>query len=157
MGWTTLGGTLSLLSFENYRPKEGDSFAIISAGGGFVDDFSEVLSDIVDGIPEGLEAFSTAINGTAYEVVFNGYSAGDADGDHSASLGDLCIMAGNWNQSGKTWAEGDFNGDGKVSIGDLCMLAGNWNWELPGSAPIPEPATILLLAFGGLALLRRRS
>jgi len=156
-GLATLGGTLELVSL-GLRPREGQTFAVVTADGGFVDDFSEVLSDIVNGIPEGLEAFSTAINGTAYEVVFNGYTAGDANGDHKASLGDLSIMAGNWKQSGKGWADGDFNGDGIVRIGDLSMLAGNWGSETlpPASAPLPEPATVCLLAFGGLAAVRKR-
>ncbi len=155
-GLATLGGTLELVSLGS-RPREGQTFAVVTADGGFVDDFSEVLSDIVNGIPEGLEAFSTTINGTAYEVVFNGYTAGDANGDHKASIGDLCILAGNWNQAVTGgYGDADFNGDGIVSIGDLSMLAGNWGWELPGSSAIPEPVTLWLLAAGVLAIGRRR-
>jgi len=82
---------------------------------------------------------------------------GDANRDGHAFLGDLCILAGNWNQSGKTWSEGDFNGDRIVSVGDLCLLAGNWRWGVPASAPIPEPATLSLLMLGGIGLLGRRS
>jgi len=138
------------------RLREGATSTIITAGGGFINDFAKIESDVANGIPEGLGAFSGNIRGTIYEVMFTGLTAGDANGDHRASLGDLCIMAGNWNQSGKSWADADFNGDGTVSIGDLCMLAGNWGWELPGGAAVPGPATLSLLTLGGLAVVRRR-
>jgi len=74
---------------------------------------------------------------------------GDANLDGRVSIGDVAIMAGHWNMSGTKWRESDFNGDGHVWVGDLAILAGNWGWELPGGAPVPEPAGLLLLAVGG--------
>jgi hypothetical protein len=89
---------------------------------------------------------------------------GDANINGSVNVGDLGILALNWNDTGKTWATGDFTGDGIVNVGDLGVLAANWGWERPtspgamgeGSTAIPEPATLSLLALGGLAMLRRR-
>ena len=156
-GTALLGGELFLNTGGGVRPLEGQTFTIMTAGGSFVGDFAEVGSDVTLGIPEGLEAFSTVINGTAYEVTFNGYTSGDANGDHAVDVGDLGILAGNWNQSGKAWAQGDFTGEGDVNIGDLGVLAGNWGWRSPaGQASVPEPGCLSVLALGSLVLIRRR-
>ncbi len=86
---------------------------------------------------------------------------GDFTGDGNVDGGDLALMGGNWMQTAPSlaWADGDFNGDGKVDGGDLALLGGAWMWTLPTPAPgqaIPEPATLALLAMGGLAVVRRR-
>ena len=73
-------------------------------------------------------------------------------------VGDLGILAFNWGQSGKTWAEADFTGDGEVDVGDLGVLAFNWSWvgDPAGAGNVPEPASLTLLALGGLLAIRRR-
>jgi len=55
----------------------------------------------------------------------------------------------------------DFDGDGDVDLDDFATLRTEWGWgvptapEFPASAT-PEPATMSLLAIGGLIILRRR-
>ena len=157
-GSVALAGELNVVGYEGYRPREGNAFAVITAQTGFAGDFAEVTSNITLGLPGGMAAFAGGIDGTSYEVIFNGFTAGDANADHKVSIGDLSIMAANWNQTGFTngYADADFNGDGNVSIGDLSLMAANWDWQLPGSSAIPEPATLSLLALGGLAVVRRK-
>ncbi len=49
---------------------------------------------------------------------------------------------------------GDVDSDGDVDIFDFMDIQANWGWSDGGG--VPEPATMSLLALGGLALIRRR-
>jgi hypothetical protein len=85
---------------------------------------------------------------------------GDLDGDGFVGIADLNIVLGAWNQTvppGDPLA--DPSGDGFVGIEDLNQVLGNWNAGVPPSsgAAVPEPATAVVLALGGLAALRRRT
>ena len=101
--------------------------------------------------------YSLDVRDNQIYLVFAPHS-GDANIDGAVNVGDLGILAGNWNQSGKNWYQADFTGDGSVNVGDLGVLAGNWGWTTPpgGLGNVPEPASLTLLALSGLALLRRR-
>jgi len=148
------------------RPKEGDAFRIWDGD----DDEGKTHDGAFVSVTSNLQAGNAgyvdylAVPSGDWGVEFTGLTGGDANGDHKVSIGDLSIMAGNWNQTGFTggYADADFNEpeDGEVSIGDLSIMAGNWGWEhpdyWPAPAPIPEPATLSLLCLGGLALIRRK-
>ena len=75
---------------------------------------------------------------------------GDADMDGAVDVGDLGILGANYGQSGKTWFDGDFTGDSVVNVGDLGILGANYGAGGGSSPPLPEPATIVLLAAGFL-------
>ena len=68
-----------------------------------------------------------------------------------------------------SWQTGDFNGDGKVNVLDYAMFKYGYSWtcvngplgdgpvaDLPPLDPAPEPATLALLAAGGLLALARQ-
>ena len=103
------------------------------------------------------------LDGTAFEGAdsIRIVPPGDVNGDLVVDIIDLTAMAGNWSAlspGAKSWAQGDCNGDSTVDILDLTALAANWGAEtivIPGG-PVPEPTALVLLAIGGLALIRRR-
>jgi len=55
----------------------------------------------------------------------------------------------------------DFDGDGDVDVDDFAVLRAEWGWTAPPApeppvSETPEPATLSLLALGGVLMLRRR-
>jgi regulation of enolase protein 1 (concanavalin A-like superfamily) len=61
---------------------------------------------------------------------------GDADHDRDVDVNDLGILATNWQQSPRTFAQGDFDYNGTVDVNDLGILASHWQQTLPTpSAP----------------------
>jgi hypothetical protein len=93
-------------------------------------------------------AFELLDNVDALEVLV----PGDATLDGTVDVSDLGVLAGHWGGPGR-WQTGDFSGDGWVDVSDLGILAGGWSTS---SKSVPEPTSLILLAAGGLALLRRR-
>lgn len=96
------------------------------------------------------------------EVIL-GTAFGDVDLDGKVDDTDLAVIQSNLGQAGG-WADGSLDGTGRVTLYDAYILFKNYGFTGPTSvssvevsgSPIPEPATLSLLALGGLALLRRR-
>ena len=75
---------------------------------------------------------------------------GDSDCSGTVELNDFLKLQGNFGLAG-TWDLGDYDYSGTTQLNDFLKLQGNF-----GLSYTPEPATLCLLALGGLALLRRR-
>jgi glucose/arabinose dehydrogenase len=63
---------------------------------------------------------------TSNDILVKYTYAGDANLDGQVDIGDLGLLAGAWQLSGKGWFDGDFTYNNTVDIGDLGLLAGNW-------------------------------
>jgi hypothetical protein len=63
--------------------------------------------------------------------------AGDANHDRKVDVADLGILATNWQQSPRTFAQGDFDYSGTVDVNDLGILASHWQQLL---APVSAAA-----------------
>jgi len=91
----------------------------------------------------------------------NGSRLGDADLNGEVNAGDYTTWADNFGP-GTGWATGDFNGNGETEAGDYTFWADNFGTgpnDVPiptAPVPTPEPATMMLLAIGGLATVVRR-
>jgi fibronectin-binding autotransporter adhesin len=87
---------------------------------------------------------------------------GDANGDQNVDADDLAIFQAQFGGVVNGLGDADFNGDGFVTLADFAIMRGNWG-ATAGEAPsvedlsaTPEPATMSLLAIGGMLMLRRR-
>jgi hypothetical protein len=84
---------------------------------------------------------------------------GDADGDGDVDADDAPIISQNYGQSLAGGASvGDHNFDNRVDLGDWDIFALNFGATTTpeGVAALPEPATLVLAALGGMAIIRRR-
>lgn len=83
---------------------------------------------------------------------------GDYNGDGTVDLLDFTILAGNFRNTGTTFADGDGNRDGTVDLHDFVEFRAAFNAQGgAAAASVPEPSGLALVAFGlGLVLWRRR-
>ena len=76
-------------------------------------------------------------------------SPGDADNDADVDEDDLSILLAHWGQD-VDCTRGEFSGVPPVDDDDLSAMICSWQ------PPLPEPATLGLMALGGAVLIRRR-
>ena len=86
-----------------------------------------------------IHAGAVVRDGAAFGIYPETPWPGDANNDGVVNVGDLGIVAANWNNTnGPVWVMGNFNGDGVVDVGDLGVLAGNWGWTGAPAPPCPS-------------------
>ena len=99
-------------------------------------------------------------NGTVIETIELSVPIipGDVNEDGWVAGGDLTTVITNWGMAGAVRTDGDLNGNGTVDGPDYTEVLTYWGSGIAPEPPsgVPEPATLVLLLAGGLALLRRR-
>ncbi|MEM6332299.1 MAG: autotransporter-associated beta strand repeat-containing protein [Planctomycetota bacterium] len=157
-GNAALEGELDLNTVSTTDLTLGDEFTLLdaSAVSGTFDTVDGVNLGTIDGF-----SASAAITYTATSVDLVVALSADANLDGIIDTSDLAILASNFGESDNAWATADFNGDGNVDTSDLAILASNFGVDSNpvaalGTAAVPEPGTLALLAIGGLAVATRR-
>jgi autotransporter-associated beta strand protein len=122
-------------------------------------------SDYIEDPNIGEEFIYLTLTGVSTDVVVVDQD-GDADDDQDVDEADMAVLLAQFGSPhSMTRAiddNADFNGDGYVDMADFVILRANWGagtpapsaTDLPGTTP--EPATMTMLALGGLMALRRR-
>ena len=83
---------------------------------------------------------------------------GDVNGDGNVNVDDINVILANYLGAGG-WYDGDLSGDGNINVDDINIVLANYlnsGDPCPQAGTVPEPATMSLLALGGLAFIRRR-
>ena len=131
--------------------RPGDAVdGIFFAPGGFRNSNSAFFDEICVTINQELDGACTFTRGEPDPPTM---LLGDANGDGQVTGADLIAVQQNFGKTGDSPLAGDSNGDGQVTGADLISVQQNFGKAL--AAPVPEPATIVLLV-GCLALCRRQ-
>ena len=124
-----------------------------------IDLLFSVINTLGGATPAGYELYDVNSDGVLDEAdrdfmirMFFDTEYGDINLDGKIDLIDVGIFGDNYGLSG-SWAQGDFNGDGVVDLIDLGLIGDGYGFD---NTVVPEPASLSLLAIGGLAILRRK-
>ena len=151
------GGVLSL----SWLPRAGEpdsrfggAYDLIVYGGGHGGAFA--IGGELAGYLASMTSTADAGDGSqAVRIELHALLDGDADLDADVDRADFLALRGRFGSAAAVWPDGDFTLDGAVDYRDYLALKRNAGAVVPAGGPVPEPATLWLLA-PALALLRTR-
>jgi len=161
-GDVTLGGTLAL----DWLPVAGDPaskfgglYDILTYGGELTGSFTGLGGNIGAAYVKGIVDDADAGGGLlAVRVELADLLAADTDLDGEVGYTDYVAARDGFGSAEADWFGGDLNFDGRTDHLDYLILKQSYGQTVTGAgSEIPEPATLGLLAVGGLAAIRRRS
>jgi len=172
----TLNITAGTLNLDNFKLKILDAGATVPAGtqltvftytvgsvtidmAGFNNDVNNFDVTNLDGswTVGSLLLTNDSVNGVIYLTGLSNSAPGDTNNDGIVDAVDYITVKTHIGQATSAGpAEGDFDNDGDVDWNDLQTLMTGMNAGGNAGGAVPEPATLALLAFGAVAVIRRR-
>ena len=154
-GNASIDGELNVELLGDFTPDHGDQFPVITAG------TRDGEFDAIDGIQVAADLTLAPIYDYAGHIglMLIAAAPGDANFDGIVDVADLGILGANFNAADMQWDTGDFNLDNMTDVADLGILGANWSASQTtgnGSALVPEPTTLSLLAVSVMMVGRRR-
>ena len=155
VGDTALTGILNIELTNKFDPQSGDVFDILDFESANLSGLFDMVN--LPALTSGLNWDQTNLYTTGELGVSSLQIPGDFDSDGDADGDDFLVWQNGFPTStGATLLDGDADGDEDVDGDDFLI----WQNSFPYPAALsktPEPASLGLLALGGLLMLRRRA
>ena len=158
-GAAALAGALDVVFIDGFVPTGGDGFAILGFGGS-VNGWFDTIN--LPELPAALAWDTSMLETTGELLVTSGLLLGDANNDGQVTGADLIAVQQNFGNVGPDdgLLLGDANDDGQVTGADLISVQQNFGNvlapALSGTAAVPEPGTLALMALALTPALSRR-
>ncbi len=155
-GAAVLSGTLNVSLLSGFAPSAGNTFEIITAGGGISGEFASAVLPALTGLMWQLDYQPNAL---ALVVAI----PGDYNHNGAVDAADYVVWRKTLGQTGPGLAaDGNGNGNGQIDSGDFDIWRAHFG-QTAGSgagtsanAAVPEPTTLIMVLLGALVMCTRR-